>query len=299
MKKLLVTGGTVFVSRSIAEYFAKKGYDVYVLNRDSRKQSEGVTLIQSDRHAIGEKLKGLYFDVVVDTAYTSDDVSMLHDSLDGYGDYILISSSAVYPETLKQPFTEEMEVGPNSIWGKYGTDKIEAETTLMERNSNAYIVRPPYLYGPYNNLHREAFAFECALQNRKFYLPKDGSMKMQFLHIHDLCLILDKILETHPAQHIFNVGNKESISIKDWVMLCYEAAGKVPEFVEVHKDIHQRLYFSFYDYEYCLDVTKQGQLLKETISMKDGLKQSFDWFVKNPEEVWRKPMMEYIDENFN
>ena len=28
MKKLLVTGGTVFVSRSIAEFFAKKGYDV-------------------------------------------------------------------------------------------------------------------------------------------------------------------------------------------------------------------------------------------------------------------------------
>lgn len=299
MKKVLVTGGTVFVSRSIAEYFAEKGYDVYVLNRDSRKQSEGVTLIQSDRHAIGEKLKGLYFDVVVDTAYTYEDVSMLHDSLDGYGDYILISSSAVYPESLPQPFTEEMEVGPNSIWGKYGTDKIAAETVLMEHNPNAYIVRPPYLYGPYNNLHREAFVFECALQDRKFYLPKDGNMNMQFLHIRDLCLILDNILATHPTQHVFNVGNPEQISVKEWVTLCYRAAGKVPEFVEIHKDIQQRLYFPFYDYEYHLDVTRQKELLPETVSMEEGLKQSFEWFVENPDEVWRKPMMEFIDENFS
>ena len=29
MKKVLVTGGTVFVSRYFAEYYVKKGYDVY------------------------------------------------------------------------------------------------------------------------------------------------------------------------------------------------------------------------------------------------------------------------------
>ena len=32
MKKILVTGGTVFVSRYIAEYYVTKGYDVYVLS---------------------------------------------------------------------------------------------------------------------------------------------------------------------------------------------------------------------------------------------------------------------------
>lgn len=32
MKKILVTGGTVFVSRYIAEYYVAAGYEVYVLN---------------------------------------------------------------------------------------------------------------------------------------------------------------------------------------------------------------------------------------------------------------------------
>ena len=32
MKKILVTGGTVFVSRYIAEYYVTKGYDVWLLD---------------------------------------------------------------------------------------------------------------------------------------------------------------------------------------------------------------------------------------------------------------------------
>ena len=36
MKKVLVTGGTVFVSRYIAEYYIAKGYDVYVINRNTK-----------------------------------------------------------------------------------------------------------------------------------------------------------------------------------------------------------------------------------------------------------------------
>ena len=74
MKKVLVTGGTVFVSRYIAEYYVEKGYDVYVLNRNSRTQSEGVNLLQADRHNIGDILSDIHFDAVIDTAYTSDDV---------------------------------------------------------------------------------------------------------------------------------------------------------------------------------------------------------------------------------
>ena len=33
MKKVLVTGGTVFVSRYIAEYYVAKGDEVYVVKR--------------------------------------------------------------------------------------------------------------------------------------------------------------------------------------------------------------------------------------------------------------------------
>ena len=73
----------------------------------------------------------------------------------------------------------------------------------MERNLKAYILRPPYLYGPVNNVYREAFVFDCALENRKFYLPREGSMKLQFFHVEDLCRFIDILVERHPKQHIF------------------------------------------------------------------------------------------------
>ena len=131
MKKLLVTGGTVFVSRYIAEFFSSKGCEVYVLNRNTREQSQGVNLIQADRHHLGETLRDFYFDIIIDTAYSADDVNMLLDAVGGYKDYILISSSAVYPEYSPQPFREDTVLGSNKYWGKYGTDKIEAENATV------------------------------------------------------------------------------------------------------------------------------------------------------------------------
>ncbi|MBE5818939.1 MAG: NAD-dependent epimerase/dehydratase family protein [Clostridiales bacterium] len=298
MKKILVTGGTVFVSRYIAEYYVAKGDEVYVLNRNSKEQSRGVILIEADRHNLGEILREYKFDTVIDTAYTSNDVELLLDALGEYNDYILISSSAVYPEYETQPFKEDTTLAVNKYWGKYGTDKIEAENALLEKNPNAYILRPPYLYGQMNNVYRESFVFDCALADRKFYLPKDGDMKLQFFHVHDLCRFIDILLELKPSQHIFNVGNKDTVSVRKWVELCYKVAGKQATFVNVHQDIEQRKYFSFYAYEYYLDVSSQYELMDEVIPLEYGLEESFSWYINNTDKVNKKPFIEFIDSTF-
>lgn len=293
MKKMLITGGTVFVSRYAARYFSTK-YKVYVLNRNTRPQCSSVTLIEGDRHDLKDQLREHYFDVVIDTAYNRADVNDLLDALGGFGDYFLISSSAVYPETAVQPFTEDSPVGANTIWGQYGTDKIAAEKALQARVPNAYILRPPYLYGPGNNIYREAFVFDCALADYPFYLPGDGDMKLQFFHVNDLFRFVDVLLEKHPKQKIFNVGNPECISIREWVELCYRILEKRVEYVNVDREIEQRKFFPFYNYEYYLDVTKQSGLLPETKSLEEGLKESLDWYLDNSAEVRRKPLLEYI-----
>jgi len=297
VKKILVTGGTVFVSRYIAEYYVAKGYDVYVINRNTKEQSNGVTLIEADRHNLGEILREYRFNTVIDTAYNSIDVELLLNALGEYEDYVLISSSAVYPEYAPQPFKEDSILATNKYWGKYGTDKIEAEHTLLNRNPNAYILRPPYLYGQMNNVYRESFVFDCALANRKFYLPKDGEMKLQFFHVYDLCRFIDILLEVKPSQHIFNVGNKDTISVRNWVELCYNVAGKQATFVNVCQDIEQSNYFSFYAYEYYLDVSAQYALMEDVKSLGKGLEESYDWYIKNKDKINKKPFIEYIDNN--
>lgn len=300
MKKILVTGGTVFVSKYVAGYFRDNGYEVYVLNRNTKPQLENVKLIEADRHSIGDKLKNIHFDLVLDvTAYNEGDIADFVTALNSFDTYIMISSSAVYPETGVQPFKEQSEMAENKFWGQYGTDKIAAEKKLLELVPDAYILRPPYLYGPMNNVYREAFVFECAMKDRPFYLPKDGEMKMQFLHVKDLCRFIEWILEKKPQNHIFNVGNKDSVSIKEWVDLCYEVVGKTPAYVKVYDDIEQRLYFSFYNYEYYLDVQNQYEIMPSTIDLKEGLREAFEWYKDNADQVNTKPYFEFIEKNFS
>lgn len=298
MKKILVTGGTTFVSKYVAEYFVNAGYEVYVLNRNTKPQVQGVKLIEGDRHNLNGILKDFSFDVVADiTAYNEKDIVDFVKELGSYEQYIMISSSAVYPEYGAQPFIEESEKSVNKFWGAYGTDKIAAEKALLESVKDAYILRPPYLYGPMNNVYREAFVFDCALADRKFYLPKDGEMKLQFFHVKDLCKLMEVIIKEKSEEHILNVGNALAVSIKEWVTKCYESLGKTPTFVNVYEDIEQRNYFSFYNYEYYLDISRQSKIYPETISLEEGLKDAVEWYLEHSAEVNKKPYFKFIDEN--
>ena len=295
--RILVTGGTTFISRYTARWFVSKGCEVYVLNRGNKPQESGVKHICADRNGdLRHHLRGLHFDAVLDIcAYTEKDVTNLLESLDSFDDYILISSSAVYPETNVQPFRKNQVVGPNAIWGKYGTDKIEAERAARHLFPNAYILRPPYLYGPMQNVYREPFVFDCARKGRPFYLPGDGEMRLQFFHVADLCRVMESILRLHPEEHVINVGNPETVSIREFVTLCYQTANVPLRFEHVSHDIPQRAYFCFHDYEYQLEVTAQAKLLEKTIPLADGLADSYAWYIAHPGDVLRRDYITYID----
>lgn len=297
--KILVSGGTTFVSKFTAEYFLKRNNEVYVINRNSREQVLGVHLIESDRMNPSNLLKNEHFDLIIDvTAYNQEHIKSILNSGVIFDNYIFISSSAVYPETNSQPFTEEQTCGKNSVWGDYGVNKLMAENYLLEHCTNAYILRPPYFYGIYENLYREAFPFDCAEKGRKFYIPQNGDMKLQFYNVSDLCKFIELIIKKKPDNHIYNVGNSDIITVKEWVKLCYKAVGKIPEFVEVDKSVQQRDYFCFYDYEYILDVKKQNELMPTTIPLEVGLKEEYEWYKNNYNSVYnRKPYIEFIDKN--
>ena len=75
MRRKLVTGGTTFVSKYVAEYFVNAGYEVFVLNRNSTPQVQGVKLIQGDGDNWGGVLNVTFFYVVADiTAYNEKDI---------------------------------------------------------------------------------------------------------------------------------------------------------------------------------------------------------------------------------
>lgn len=296
MKKILITGKTVFVSKYAAAWFSKKGYEVFVLNRGNHEQVSGVTLIKADRHTLGESLKNYYFDAVLDiNAYNEIDIKNLLDGIGNFDDYIFISSGAVYPEYLQQPFCEEQQIEENKISTIYGKNKRKAEQYLQSRVPQAYILRPCYLYGPMQNLYREPFVFECAEKKRKFYIPEDGMKILQFFHVEDLCRLMEAILEKHPKFHIINAGNTEVVDINQYIELCYQVVGTKLEKVFVTDYPNQEDYFCFPEKQYKLDTGRQNQLLKEEKKLDTGLAESYEWYCKHETEIVRKEYISFID----
>ena len=139
--------------------------------------------------------------------------------------------------------------------------------------------------------------FDCAIKGRKFFLTQDGNLKLQFFYIDDLCLFMDALIENQPVQRIYNVGNEETITVREWVKLCYKVANQKCEFENVYLDINQRNYFPFYNYEYYLDVSRQKKLLPKTKKLEDGLKESFAWYLSSNDEVNKKAYIDFIDKN--
>jgi len=122
-------------------------------------------------------------------------------------------------------------------------------------------------------------------------------MSLQFFHVEDMCRFIEILVDKHPENRIFNVGNKDSITIENWAELCYIAVGKAIEKIYVSERYAQRDYFPFHDYDYILDVAKMLQLMPDTKPLSEGLKEEYVWYTENKDAVRRKPLIKYIDEN--
>lgn len=82
------------------------------------------------------------------------------------------------------------------------------------------------------------------------------------------------------------------------MQLCYKVVGTPLEKVYVKNHDNQRDYFSFHDYEYSLDVSRQGELLEEEKDLYEGLKESYEWYKNNNDGVLKKDYTRFIKENF-
>lgn len=301
MERVLILGGSYFIGKTIAEDLMAHEYQVTLLNRGSRLV-EGTRQIICDRDSekdLGEALKGQEFDYLVDVSGLNEKQvndlcgAMELKSLKGA---VFISSSAVYDvEHLQKPFGEEDGKKENKYWGQYGTDKIAAEqayrSCLEEKGIPLTILRPPYVYGEHNYVQRESFVFEHVLTGRPILLPLKNQ-KLQFIYVKDLAVIVRKMLEKNQRDmEIYNVGNEEWVTAKEWVQLCATAMGKRVELVTFDykkAGVGVREFFPFHDYDNVLKVDKIKKICPVETPMIEGLQAAFAWYKKEREGIVMK-----------
>lgn len=64
--------------------------------------------------------------------------------------------------------------------------------------------------------------------------------------------------------------------------------------MNVNETIEQRNYFSFYNYEYYLDVTRQSKIYPKTISLEDGIKDAAKWYLEHRTDVGKNLILNIL-----
>lgn len=311
MKKILIFGGTTFVSSALAKYLISKGYPVDILTRglkpaDYTGFGRHIVCDRKKPDEIAKVLKNSEYEYIFDiSAYTKQDIEIIFQYINtaSLKKYIFCSSGAVYkPAHLL--ISEDFDRGENPHWGKYGTDKLEAEDFLFEMHKThgfpVVIFRPPYIYGENNNLYREVYFFDRIASGKPVPVPFGNEILTQFIYIDDLVKVFESAMTGGLEGKAYNVAMDEPVSWELLVKCCGEAAGCRAEIKKVDVTVEPsevRSYFPFRDVYYMLDVSGvlRDNLYTPSTGLSKGLKRTYQWYAK-VKPALSDPRMSRVDQ---
>ena len=295
-KRVLVVGGSYFIGRSIVNTFLNADYDVYVLNRGHvpvwDKRIHQIICDRDNGSMLKEALYKKEFEIVIDVCgLDSKQAERLCSALDRecIETFIFISSSAVYDiKSLDIPYKEGDSLAENPYWWDYGTDKIKAESYyrghFIWTKTRLVILRPAYVYGENNYVQRESFIFKHVEEHKPVLIPASNP-RLQFVYAPDLADFALKAAQSAKENiSIYNIGNSESLTARQWVEACAAAAGGYVDIIEYDYETsgrNVRDFFPFYDYDNVLDVSKMKSLFHRETLFLDGLKNAYLWYRAN------------------
>ena len=306
MKKILIMGGNQFVGKEIAKKFLEKNNTVYVLNRGTRKNIEGVIFLKTDRDNYIEMkntLKDIEVDVIVDvSAYTEEQVNILHKVMKNkFKQYILISSASIYNNIKCTPVNEENQTGENLIWGDYAKNKYLAEKITIE-NSNLHnfkytIFRPFYIYGIGNNLDRENYFFSRIKYNLPIFIPSKNNI-IQFGYVEDLALAIESSIDNSDFYNqIFNISGDEYVTMSEFAEICGKVINKktMIKYINTEKNkIKARDWFPFREVNLFGDISKlENTGFRNVFSLVQGLEKTYKYNDEN--DLILKPVLHKIE----
>ncbi len=156
--RILVLGGSVFLSRAVAAYAAERGHDVTVACRGSSGSvPEGVRHMAVDRSAgLPEELVSQQYDAVVDVARTPSWVRAAVAAWPG-AHWTFVSTISAYADgatpggrpgtlALHEPETRDLDLAEHPE--AYGPMKVACEQAVLDGAETALVVRPGLIVGP-------------------------------------------------------------------------------------------------------------------------------------------------------
>ncbi len=204
---------------------------------------------------------------------------------------INLGSSCIYPLNAEDPINEDSifsgKLEPtNSPYAVAKLSAIELGDAMSKQfNHTIYNLMPTNLYGPNDNFSElDSHVIPGLIKRmhdakiagkKEFEIWGTGTPLREFLFVDDLALAIEFLIDNKIEKTIINVGSSEEISIKDLALLIKDLInfdGKLV-FDNSKPDGNPR---KLLDSSYLNSLGWEAKT-----NLHDGLKASYDWFLKN------------------
>jgi dTDP-glucose 4,6-dehydratase len=196
--------------------------------------------------------------------------------------FIHISSSEVYGTARTPLMDEEHPLLPMSPYAsaKAGADRL-VYSYWATYEIPAIIVRPFNNFGPLQHLEKAIprFVTSCLL-NEPLRIHGDGGAQRDWLHVHDTCEALDRLLHCEVGQvagEVFNIGTGESTDIKTLAQKLVRRTGRSESLLHYVTDRPGQVF------RHTADISKAKRVLgwEPRIRLDEGLDMTIEWYAKN------------------
>ena len=244
MKKILITGGSGFIGKNVAQVLLKQGLEVkiYDLKPSSLSKVESVQGDILDEVQLEQAAHGC--DAIVHLAAQISVPRSIENPEETYNinvtgtqnviacaekmgirRVLLASSAAVYGDATAIPLKEET-IG--TLLSPYATSKYDNEHQVVlarERGLEAVALRFFNVYGP-NQSVQGAYAavipkvIETITSGQRPVIFGDGQQTRDFVHVQDVAMGIFKLLSIDwdkVHSHVYNIATQQQISILELI----------------------------------------------------------------------------------
>lgn len=288
--KLLILGGTGFISRYTAEEAMRQGYEVYCVTRGMRSAVAGTKSIIADRNDIPQFRSALEavhcrFDAVIDCIcfhpeQAKTDLEILTDFTDRL---IIVSTDSLYhPDHKKVPQDE------NGIYmddNSYGGMKRKMELVFLEKAPAAIkwtLFRPPHMFGAGSELGcfpthtRQKDLLAQLRAGKPIRLVGGGEYLIQPLYAGDIAkAMVASIHNPNAFNQIFCIAGPEAMPNRKYFETLGEILG-IPVTIEAEDlreycKTHDDGYLYFCHRAYDLRKLEAAGLPVPKVTLREGL----------------------------
>lgn len=312
--KILLTGGAGFIGSHTLDALVSEGYSVAVIddfndyyspafkeeNIEPHKNNPRVSIYRgsiTDQNFLAKIFSKENFDAVIHLAaragvrpsianpklYQEVNVGGTENLLEccreqGIKKFIFASSSSVYGNQTKVPFSETDSVQPISPYAETKKSmELLAQSFHLLYGMQCIGLRFFTVYGERGRPDMAPYLFtEKILRGQEIQKFGDGTTKRDYTYISDILSGILGCLTLSAGYEIINLGNNQPVSLNDFIALLEKITGK--------KALIKKMPMQPGDVNLTFaDITKAKQLLgwQPTTSLEQGLRRFVSWYVAN------------------